>query len=76
MVGTRDMMVPAAISPHLISYLRIRPLSPTGMVLNLSTSINMTAIKSSFQELINAKINVAAIPGMITGTTTLNNALK
>ena len=76
MVGTSDMTVPAAISPHLISYLRIRPLSPTGMVLNLSTSINMTAMKSSFHELINANINVAAMPGMMTGTTTLNNALK
>ena len=68
------MIVPAAISPHLISYFRIRPFSPTGMVLYLSTSINMTAINSSFQELIKAKIMLAAIPGLITGTATRNKA--
>ena len=66
-VGINAITVPAAISPHFMSYFKIKAFNPTGIVFYLSLSINMIAINNSFQELIKANINVAAIPGFITG---------
>ena len=62
MVGINARTDPAAISPHLMSKLKIREFRPTGIVLFASELINIIARYNSFHELTNAKINVAIIP--------------
>ena len=66
----------AAIGPHSMLKLEMKPLRAVGMVLLLSEFISVTDRNSSFQQLTKLKMNAAMIPGVITGTITRNSALS
>jgi hypothetical protein len=73
-VGTTVRTAAADIDPQSMLKLEMNPANAVGIVLLLSLFIKVTDKKSSFQQLTKLKTKLAATPGSITGTKTLNNA--
>ena len=75
-VGSSATTTPAPMTPQLIPVLDINELSATGTVILSLELSTVTAMKSSFQILMNAKQKIAAIPGSVIGRMTFVSACR